>query len=200
MSDSVANQIKKIVAYIKKGRPTRKEVILGPVVLRPEGASIASQWYFIFIHEDKDARIIALGSDERDLAALFRTKLIEALRTANFIAHDFDDDLAVAQMAEALWPSERTRRVHAQLKAELAERLTEERLHWGVDALMSERPLTAAEIIMFGLDAKEAERFFAIDFAVEMDGPNTKTEYFQKIDVDIGEGEPVPVVQPYTPP
>jgi hypothetical protein len=198
VSDSLANQVKKIVAHIRSGTPNKKDVVVGPVVQRPDGGSMSVEWYFVFAHEsDGEVHYTALGADERKLAKAFRTKLITTLRAAKFTPHNFDDDLALAQMADALWPSERTKRILDGVVAERAEQLSQERMAWGVDAVMEQRPLTAAEIALFGLDAEAAKKFFALDSESAVAGSGTI--YFRLVDVDV-DGTLVPAARPYIPP
>jgi hypothetical protein len=63
-----------------------------------------------------------LGSQERDLAERLRASLIVALIQGRpLVIHDTDDELEMARWCEAIWPSEKTRRVRAGIEAERAE-------------------------------------------------------------------------------
>jgi hypothetical protein len=122
-TDTLPAQIDKVVSYIRDGQKTRNDVIIGPVVRRPPHADrVSAEWYFVFVHEGEgEAVFTSFGADEHDFTQELRAHLIGALITPGvaFVLHDVDDDLTLVQLAEAVWPSERTRRMHANVRAEM---------------------------------------------------------------------------------
>jgi hypothetical protein len=118
---TLEGQVTRIAAYLRRGHIS-PHVLLGPIVWEPKGDD-GKRWYFVVATgDDNGAHFDQLGSQERELAERLRASLIVALiQERPLVIHDTDDELEMARWCEAIWPSEKTRRVRAGIEAERAE-------------------------------------------------------------------------------
>lgn len=108
-------------------------VLLGPVVWNEDDRGI--YWYFTIMVGDERSSVeiarcekestaqlqshgTALTSNERGVVELGRGALLAELTRRKCMIHDFDDEIEMARMAVDLWPSDKTRSVYDQVKAE----------------------------------------------------------------------------------
>lgn len=117
---TMRDQVERIVAYLRRGQNVSPHILIGPVVWQPKDDG--RFWYFVVATGDGDgAHFDQLGSPERHLAEELRAALILALiEERGVVLHDTDDELTMARLAQALWPSEKTSRVRAGIEAEQA--------------------------------------------------------------------------------
>ena len=99
-------------------------IALGPLVWGIEPGHDTRHWYFVAasINASGEVRLdqFKIPQDNRQLAEQTRTGLMFAIlqRQPPCVLSDFDDELALARWCEALAPSERTRRIRADIEQE----------------------------------------------------------------------------------
>ena len=123
----VGPALAKFVAHVLRGTGKPPVVGLGPVVWDIKPGSDTRQWYFTVasVGAKDDLRIDAfrVAADEKPLADHFRGVMMEGLirHQANRPLHDFDDELRMARLFEALRPGEKARAIRADVERERAE-------------------------------------------------------------------------------
>lgn len=91
---------------------------IGPSVWQPSADGLSKRWYFVVGSGDASGefhcdQIIGDATDRLSLlAALVAHKPL--------VIHDFDDELAMASFAEALWPCAKITRIREQMERERA--------------------------------------------------------------------------------
>lgn len=85
------------------------------------------RWYFVCASADRDDAFhldcLKLADDDRDRAEQIRMGLVmELLSRRPIVVHHFDAEEPFAAFCAAMWPSERTNRLYADIKADYAER------------------------------------------------------------------------------
>jgi hypothetical protein len=93
-------------AYLLEGSIDRT-LLFGPVVWLPSDGTSARQWCFIVVGCDRigETRHDQLNAETESDTLAFRAGVMAALiELRSSVMHDFDDELAMARMAEAAWP------------------------------------------------------------------------------------------------
>jgi hypothetical protein len=109
-------------AHIRRGNKPDPSVVLGPVVW--ETHDRGRRWYFTTASSSHGrARLDRFAADERSTAEALRRGVYLALLTKHrpLVIHDVDTELRMAELAALLWPSPKTRRILANLKAEIRQ-------------------------------------------------------------------------------
>jgi hypothetical protein len=109
-------------AYIRRSNEPHSAVILGPVSWeRHDGGR---RWYFATATANHGrARLDRFAADERGTAEALRRAVQMALLTRHrpLMIHDCDSEMRMVELAAAMWPSPKTRRILAELKAEVQQ-------------------------------------------------------------------------------
>jgi hypothetical protein len=113
-------------AYLLEGSVDRT-LLLGPIVWRPSDGTSARQWYFHVAGCDRtgEMRVDQLNAEsEADTEALRAGIKMALVERRPCVMIDFDDELAMARWAEALWPCGKATRIREGIEAErMAHRL-----------------------------------------------------------------------------
>jgi hypothetical protein len=120
--DDLAKAIELFVAHLLEGA-TDPHVVIGPTLWRPGPYdSCGRLWHFIAAVCGADGfRYDLLDADDPDLAEQARSLAMLALVDHRpRVVHDTSDELAMARLAEVLWPSPRTRALRAAVEREYA--------------------------------------------------------------------------------
>jgi hypothetical protein len=107
-------------AYLLEGSIDRM-LLFGPVVWLPSDGTSARQWCFIVVGCDRtgETRHDQLNAETESDTLAFRAGVMAALiELRSCVMHDFDDELAMARMAEAAWPGAKVTRLRQQIEAE----------------------------------------------------------------------------------
>jgi hypothetical protein len=112
-----------IAKHVTHGAGKAPMIAIGPLVWGIETGHDTKHWYFVVASISAKGRLrldqINVPVDNRDFAQEARTDLFAALIGRRpIVIHDFDDELAMAKWAEAIAPSERTRRIRQGLEQE----------------------------------------------------------------------------------
>jgi hypothetical protein len=84
-------------------------------------------WYFACASADANGCFhldcLRIGEDDREVAEQTRAALFaELVSRRPIVIHDFDDEVRFAEFCAATWPSDRTRKILAEIKADYASR------------------------------------------------------------------------------
>jgi hypothetical protein len=84
-------------------------------------------WYFVCASADADGEFhidcLTIKNDDREWAERTRSALLMELVTRPpIVVNDFDDEVRLAAFCRDLWPSERTRKLYADIKADYDSR------------------------------------------------------------------------------
>jgi hypothetical protein len=87
----------------------------------------ARHWYFILASADAHGQFhldcLKIANDDQDAAEQTRhATLLELATQGAIVILDFDDEVRFAGFCADTWPSERTRTLHAAIKADYASR------------------------------------------------------------------------------
>lgn len=115
---SLAKKLAVAVDHIRSGEGTSHHVLVGPLALCAE----RRQWSLVVGSADNSgfrADQIVFGSDKRHAEAC-RAALIAELvrRRPPLVLHNPNDELDLAKLAKAIWPSPATNQIHAAIEAE----------------------------------------------------------------------------------
>jgi hypothetical protein len=106
--------------------PEAPMVAVGPLVwgINPTDGR---RWYFICASADAAGEFhldcLTIKNDDREWAERTRLALLaELVNRRPIIINDFDDEVRFAAFCAGVWPSERTRKIHADIKADYASR------------------------------------------------------------------------------
>jgi hypothetical protein len=93
-------------------------IVIGPIVW--EAANRKRRWYFtIATAEAGVANFDQIGSDELKLTEAARASLLLPLvQSPPVVIHDCDDEVEMARLCEALWPSVKTQKLRLAVEAE----------------------------------------------------------------------------------
>lgn len=96
------------------------QIVIGPVLWQPSDGTVSRRWYLMIASSEK-GRGFQLGEiavPDSEIGNIFRSTLFTApVHRGPTIVHDCDDELHMARLCETLWPSERTRRLRANVEA-----------------------------------------------------------------------------------
>lgn len=109
-----------IAAYLLEASADRT-LLFGPVAWRPSDGTSAKQWYFVVVGCNRTGglRVDQLNvEDEAETVALRAGVMAALIEHRPCVMHDFDDELAMARMAEAAWPGAKITRLREQIEAE----------------------------------------------------------------------------------
>jgi hypothetical protein len=84
-------------------------------------------WYFVLASADASGQFhldaLKIPNDDQDLAEQIRhATLLELTTQGAIILVDFDDEVRFAGFCAETWPSERTKTLHAAIKADYQQR------------------------------------------------------------------------------
>lgn len=106
--------------------PPAPIVAVGPLVwgINPTDGR---HWYFVCASADADGKFhldcLKIRDDDRELATQTRMALMTELVTSRpVVINDFDGEEHFAAFCAGMWPSERTRKLHAEVKADYQTR------------------------------------------------------------------------------
>ena len=117
MKMSFPPHIKKLLKVIGKS----PSVLVGPVVWRIDKGEDLRWWYFGFaITKYRGFYSGLIQSREQDALETIRIELVAALSHLRKVTHLFNDELDMAKMAEAIWPSAKTTDLRRALERERA--------------------------------------------------------------------------------
>jgi hypothetical protein len=113
------SNVKPILNHIR-GSP---HIAISPLVWQPNPTADRS-WYFI-VASGKDPNHFSMlqvtaGNDE-DFASEIRSTLLISLVGQPIVVHDFDDELEFTRWCTAIWPCDKSRQIHDDLKREREE-------------------------------------------------------------------------------
>lgn len=120
---TIAQQVEQFVDEVLRGADPVPHILIGPVVWRLPENSDTRQWYLIVGSGcGADFWVVRIDCPDKALAERCRASLYpELIRRRPCVVHDCDDELAMACLAEAIWPSPETagirRRVEAEMRA-----------------------------------------------------------------------------------
>jgi len=120
ISGTMPEQVMRIAAHVRHGKNVSSHVVIGPLVWQPKGDD--RFWYFVIASgAGKRARFDQIGSPHKELAEDCRLTLpLGVAQTPGILIHILDDELQMARLCEALWPSARTRRIRSAIQTERA--------------------------------------------------------------------------------
>ena len=116
--------LQRFADHVLRGAGETPMIALGPLVWGIEPGHDTRHWYFVAASIDAKGELrldqFKIPQDNRQLAEQTRTGLMITIlqRQPPCVLSDFDDELALAQWCEALAPSERTRRIRADIEQE----------------------------------------------------------------------------------
>ncbi len=109
-------------AFLLEGSVDRT-LLFGPVVWQPSDGTTARRWCFMVVGGDQtgEMRCDQLNAEtEADTVAL-RTNVMAALAAhPPCVLNDFDDELAMAKLAESLWPCAKITGIRQAIEADRA--------------------------------------------------------------------------------
>ena len=112
-------------AYLLDGS-TDRTFLFGPVVWRPSDGTSAKQWYFAVVGCDRtgETRHDLLNAETEAETVALRAGVMAALvERRSCVMHDFDDELEMARMAEAV--AQRQNHAHPQTDRGRAQAMSE---------------------------------------------------------------------------
>ena len=109
-----------IAAYLLEASADRT-LLFGPVAWRPSDGTSAKQWYFVVVGCDRKGETyhdVLHAECEADAVENRAGVMAALIEHRPCVMHDFDDELALARMAEAAWPGAKITRLRQQIEAE----------------------------------------------------------------------------------
>lgn len=119
--------VRRFLDVVLHGAPPTPTVAVSPIVwgINPKDGR---QWYFVCASADALGEVhidqLLIRQDDREMAEQTRGALFaELVARRPVVVHDFDDEVSFARFCVDTWPSDRTRKMLAEIEGDYANRI-----------------------------------------------------------------------------